>query len=714
LVALGAISISGLASAQDEAPPDTSRAERKLISTDGAVSAYEEATPGEGIEGFWWEYDAQKDLTRLLDDDLRTKLLDPIVDAFGFALAVPESIRALRDSVTAVADSILAEIIKLETSFNPKFSSTYNELRDTYNLKHSFDTSIPLTERGTVIASVKNESTFNEATKSSTDSRTLQSTFNFKFRDDLVTSLSMTRTDDLQELAGATVTESDNTSANATMRSMRDLGSFKIEGDAGLGWNERTYFTATTDGRNTAVTPSWGAKISRAHDGGNVALDYSGNFGISTRKETLPDSTVESDERNDSNKLGVALTHQLSEGNDFKIDADFSRSSLQYFSQAESLRGIQETRVTETQGVRLNVNASPATILSIRANGEVSRNQSLYERQDELSTISTVVKGHGEIEWSPWSGGKLTAKLDGSREDRDRTPVQSGLVENQTGSIDYKQDITDKIEFTATYFITLDSFKFDLPDSNRGDRDLLNRRSTFIVRYNPTVGFTTSVRMEIRGNESVNIHRSRSGDNKTDYSYIITPDYTWKVGPATLTGEVSADVRYAVFDIREENNDVVRRFSTRQKWQHSFSTRVSTSLLLTYEFNDQGGYRRSVADGLRRFSKSREVRRTVIDTQVLYKPIPGFETTVTYRRNADDTYSVDGDERTLSDERRTYELSWGVNGVRNLTKHVNLSLRFAQTHKRGDQVQELEKKFYSILATVEYQPLKKKKEQSSG
>jgi hypothetical protein len=81
---------------------------RDEVSTDGAITVFQEAFPGEGIDGFYWVYDPLKDLERLLDTRRRTERLEPLVDPYGFQVAIPESIRALRDSVTAVADSILA------------------------------------------------------------------------------------------------------------------------------------------------------------------------------------------------------------------------------------------------------------------------------------------------------------------------------------------------------------------------------------------------------------------------------------------------------------------------------------------------------------------------------------------------------------------------------------------------------------------------------
>ena len=92
---------------------------------------------------------------------------------------------------------------------------------------------------------------------------------------------------------------------------------------------------------------------------------------------------------------------------------------------------------------------------------------------------------------------------------------------------------------------------------------------------------------------------------------------------------------------------------------------------------------------------------------MLYSPFKGVQTRATYRRDADDTYSIEGDEKNLIGERRTYEFTYGVNLNRDITPHASLNLKFSQTRKRGDQVSEFDRQFYTILAALEYQPFKK-------
>ena len=62
--------------ASSSGAPADSVAPRKLLSTDGAIRVYAERRPGEGINGFWWEYDPKPDLQRLLDVAVRFVGLD--------------------------------------------------------------------------------------------------------------------------------------------------------------------------------------------------------------------------------------------------------------------------------------------------------------------------------------------------------------------------------------------------------------------------------------------------------------------------------------------------------------------------------------------------------------------------------------------------------------------------------------------------------------
>ncbi|HMB70215.1 MAG TPA: hypothetical protein VKU85_12920, partial [bacterium] len=156
------------------APADTTG--RDELSTDGAVTVYEEAVPGEGIDGFWWEYDAEADLLRLLDKDRRDAPLDPITDAYGFDLSIPDSIRALRDSVGAVADSIRSSRIEFETTFDPRMKSRYTERKDDFELFNELVSPIPLSRRTALSTRVADTRQFNESTEKIREDRTLSST----------------------------------------------------------------------------------------------------------------------------------------------------------------------------------------------------------------------------------------------------------------------------------------------------------------------------------------------------------------------------------------------------------------------------------------------------------------------------------------------------------------------------------------------------------
>jgi len=705
---------------------------RTLVSTDGAVSVYEEAVAGEGIEGFWWEYDPQADLVRLLDDNRRDERLVPLVDPFGFELAIPDSIVALRDSVVAVADSILAERIQIAVAFSPKMTSSYDETKDRYSLKNSFETSYPFTKRGTANVNVQNNNDFNRSTGKIQDGRRVGSTFNYQFTEGLISTFSLDWTDDLQERDGVRESKSDNISLSGQVRDTRPVPlAGQLETSVGVSYAQRDYRTQTTTGESGQLSPNWKAKLSRAYDGGTASIDYTGNVGTSRRTESRtvtstdslgnPVSEVmenESDETNFNNTTNVAAGYNFGPEADLKFTGSISRDQFQYLSQVDSLQGRQETRSRNAESANLVLNSKPSEDLDIKATADYRSSETGYRLEDIKTTRTTTRLASTDITYTAWEGGRWIFKMERSAERRDYRTAQAGDVIKQEASADFKQDITKNVGFEAAYFISLDRYEFDDKETNTGDRDLRTQRGTFTVRYNPFTAVTSSVRMEVRQTESVNINRLKSGDNSTDYAYLISPTYTWRLGKANFSGDFTADARYKVQDYKDDNNTLNRRFAFRQKWQHAFTGRLSTEMQFRWEFNDQGSYNPSPEDGRRRYGRSREVRRSTLESKILYTVVPGIQTRVEYRRDEDDQYRIDGDDKTLTSELPIRQFVYAVDFRREILQHVRLDVAFSQTFKDGPRVSELEKSFYNIRAQMVYEPFrkseKKKKKNNNG
>jgi hypothetical protein len=709
------------------AAADSSAAHRTLISTDGAVQVYEELQPGEGIEGFWWEYDAQSDLERLLDDDRRDERLDPITDTFGFDLAIPDTIRALRDSVIAVADSILAERIEVDVVFDPKLTSTYNETKDVYTLKNQLDTAYPLARRGNVTVAVTNSNEFNESTGKIKDDRSVNTAFNYKYSEAIVSTLSLNWNKGLQERDNVTESKSDAVSVSSGIRNTRDVGLLgELETKVGMAYNQRDYESATTVGHAGELKPDWKVRLARSFPGGSSTLDYTGNRGTSRREETrtqvVVDSTGatslvemldESDETNSSNRVSLGANYKPGVAKtDIQFQSKLSRDRFQYLSQVDSLQGRQETRSREAESAALTVKSTPHPNLDVTAKGEIDGGKTAYALENGRTTRTLDRSGNLEATARPWGGARWIFKLRGSAERRDYRTAQTGDVKKRQGSIDFRQEVTEHVDFEGAFFVSLDRFEFDDTDANPNDRDLRTRRGTFTVRYNPFSALTSSVRMELRQFESIYVNRLKSGDNNTDHGFLITPQYSWKIGSANLSGDFTADARYKVQDFKNDSNTLNRTFTVRQKWQQQFTERLSTEVQYRWDFNDQGSYNRSEADGKRRFARALETRRSTLETKIRYQVLPGLLTGVEYRKDEDSQYDVRAGAHELRRELPRRQFLYRVEIKRKILPHVSLDVRFSQTLKGGPNLSEVQRDYYNIRAQLQYEPFKKRDDPS--
>ncbi|MBZ0266956.1 hypothetical protein K8I85_02270 [bacterium] len=718
----------GAADSTAAAPADTTEA-RRFLSADGAVEVYEEAVPGEGIEGFWWEYDPEADLARLLDRDRRAQDLEPLTDAFGFDLVIPDSILALRDSVTTVADSILASRIEFETSFDPKVKSKYTERRDDYELVNEVTSPIPLTTRTTLTTSLKDTQRYNQSTSKLRGDRDLSSTFTFRYSEKISTTLTATRTQSQQKRGSTLENETANTAVNGRAQAYLNndiLGT--VELTTGLRASAVNYQTTRTEGESGSFEPTWGMKITRPFTGGSTSLDYNGSLSRGTRKETRPelvmqedstfveqDLTVETNDSNRNDKVSLTSTYKVAEGWDLRLNSGAGRVVVQYIAQSDSIAGRQETRTGADGNARLQLDAKPVPGLEVRSGASITARKTEYDLETAKFANTTRKTADTEFRYDVWPGANIITKLTRDHEDKKFRTAQTGTVDKQSASLDYKQKVTDHVDLTTNLFMGLDSFAFEDTEANTGDRDLLTQRGTATVRYTPRAMFSTSIKMDLRETQSVNIHPTRSGDNKTDFTYLISPGYTLKIGSANITGDFTADARYAVFDFDEDRNSLTRRFGTKQRWQHAFTSRLSTELLVTFDFTDEGSYSTDEVLGTRVFSKSREVRRYRVETNVQYSPRPWFRTRVLYRQDGDDNYRLtEGGGRTLTQEARTDEFRTGFTIKRKILRTILLDIDVSRTEKVGDRVTSTDRRYFEIRASLEYQPFKKPAKKDNG
>ncbi|MCA9753050.1 MAG: hypothetical protein KC591_12715, partial [Gemmatimonadetes bacterium] len=686
---------------------------RTPISSDGAITVYEELRPGEGIEGFYWAYDPLSDLQRLVDTRRRDEELEPLRDSFGFELVVPDSIAALRDSVTAVADSIIAARVEIETVFDPKLATSYNEVKDNYEYGNKLDLAVPMTRRGNVVIALNDRNNYNSSTKRAQDQLTLSSTFSFKLHPELKTSLGLSVGENTLELDG--VQDSKATDQDVNGRVFWDrpapLG-FTMNSSLGVMVGEKKYQTRLTDGTAKQLTPTWTTKFTRPFTNGSLALDYQGGAGRAKRREVrtivavdsvAADSVdvTETDDRNANHRGTVSMTWNPVQDWTARVNGGASADRFQYISQQDSVVGRQETRRQGSRDGSLNLTGKPTQTIEIKSNLSWRQSDTQYELEPGRYSKTTTRAGTTDLSWTPYAGSRTKVTIERNVEDRDYLTSQAGQVDKKRLVVDWNQDITERVELVSVYTLRLDSYYYDRADGNTGDRDLRSERATFTVRYNPSGILSTNVKMDIRKDGTVNLSPSRSGGNKTDYVYIVTPGYSLRLGAANISGDFTANARYNVFDFDEDRNSLTRRFYTQQKWQHKFSERVSTELLGTYEYSDEGSYRRSSADGIRRFGRTREILRYRFDSTVLYNPRQWIRVSASYRADGEDQYTLTETSRTKSGNTRTGEFSYGMNVKRRIMKTIQVNLDFRQFLRDGARIADVDRNYYKIQATVE-------------
>ena len=183
-----------------------------------------------------------------------------------------------------------------------------------------------------------------------------------------------------------------------------------------------------------------------------------------------------------------------------------------------------------------------------------------------------------------------------------------------------KQDVTDSLSVTMSGYASLKQRFFKKQDANPRDADYLYYKLEGKVNSIPLPGMKAYITGVITRNETINIDKTLSDDNRIDYMYRLGPMI--QLNPTAwldLSQEYSIKIEYTDFVYKEDENYLDRTTTMITNANIMILRPLRFSFKHVYLMRDSGSY--LLRDGIRKYNMDGETLENGLFLKALYRPI---------------------------------------------------------------------------------------------
>lgn len=186
------------------------------------------------------------------------------------------------------------------------------------------------------------------------------------------------------------------------------------------------------------------------------------------------------------------------------------------------------------------------------------------------------------------------------------------------------QDITDSLTVSMTGSAILRQKFFKKREANPRDADYLRYQLEGTVDASPIPRIRTSIYGLVTRNETINIDRTLSGDNRVDYQYRLSPKiYLEPASWLSLTQEYMVKIEYTDFVYKENENYLDRTTTMITNANIRVTRPLNISLRHSYLMRDSGSY--LLRDGVRKYNKDGENFDYGLIIRMNYRAMEGMD-----------------------------------------------------------------------------------------
>ena len=334
-----------------------------------------------------------------------------------------------------------------------------------------------------------------------------------------------------------------------------------------------------------------------------------------------------------------------------------------------------------------------------------------YDQQnvidDRLSKKTELNKLKGKAVYKYTTSGRLDFEIERRENDVDFGPqsLSSYLEEERGVRAAVFQSISDSVKVSVKGMGSLKQRFYKKKDANPRDADYLYYSLLADLDARLPLNIVTGVKFTFKQYQTINIAPSLSGDNRTDYTYWVSPRFTLR--PATwveIGQEYEIKMEFTDFTFKENENYLDRTTIMNTNAKFRFLD-CRLSVRHRYQFIDTGSYLRPPDGGERLYGPTSESFDQRMDFRLDYTPVPDFTlfTHSNYRfQESNRLGTVNGGFGVISSSYYdSGEMMLGASRTTKVTKYGKFDFNIAWVKRFGPNLTPERREFWDIDMNLE-------------
>lgn len=367
---------------------------------------------------------------------------------------------------------------------------------------------------------------------------------------------------------------------------------------------------------------------------------------------------LETQDRNTSESYSTSLNFTPSPKWTANLSLNMIDSQFQYPKQ-----DAQETKTGLTRGGEIRLSLKPMGKLNVDVTARNDNKTIDFVIERTRSTVTKTNALSSNLNYEMY-GAKFEGRMNWERQ---RSEYGSGpdvdinilsqagylFVKTLTGTV--SRAVTKRLEAKAAGTISLRSYQFDDTENNTDDRDLLDQNISLDLTYTPSRKYRAGLGLSKRVSRLIYVSSQNSSNNREGETYTVQANLGYTMSPSTSISQstrMSAD--YSFYNYAKQRDALIRSTSLHTVFNTKLTKRIGMALVHDYRYQDQGGVTRE--GGTVFYGKTGDNDRHDMTVKISYQPVSGLNLTASQRFQEDKRYSVDGDQRTLTNETDRVEL----------------------------------------------------------
>ena len=481
---------------------------------------------------------------------------------------------------------------------------------------------------------------------------------------------------------------------------------FFVSGGAKRGQSDFKY--------DKTISGGAGAKI--AYLFGEV-LEVEAGGGLMRKRETSEIGTISFD-RMPSNTDTLSVGARYGRGPNKLLEVEYANisgttrwvtpprgNSLEIIDNPEAAKEEESRLKTETLLVGSSVQLFPFLFFNVDFDHRLTSQRNKVDTRLSKESEGTNLIASTDYSYSQNGTLHFDVKIGESSVDYGPTSVSSFSDSEKRVAMRATQKITDSLNVSLSGSASLKQKFFKKKDANPRDADYLYYNLGGGVR----AALLPRIRVEIDGtmtrNETINIDRTLSGDNRVDYLYYLAPKIV--IQPTQwldLSQKYSVKIEYSDFVYKDDENYLNRTTSMVTEARFAVMRPLIFNFRHIYMMKDSGSY--LLRDGTRKYNRSGEnfEHGLFLDTQYRYSPELSFLAEVDFRIQESNRLGFIAGEKVVVSS-NVYEsggLKLGIKRERKFWRNGNLDFDISYVRRFGPNISPERSEYWDIDTSIAF------------